>query len=36
MKTNYALSNSEVKEGYILTCQSRPLTPVVIVSYDQR
>lgn len=35
MKVNYALLDSEVKDGYILTCQSRPLTPIVIVDYDK-
>lgn len=35
MRVNYALSNSEVKQGYILTCQSRPTTPTVVVNYDK-
>lgn len=35
MEMNYALSESEVKEGYILTCQAHPLTPTVVVDYDQ-
>jgi len=35
MDMNYALSESEVEDGYILTCQSHPLTPVVVVDYDQ-
>ena len=35
MKVNYALLDSEVDQGYILTCQSRPLTPTVIVDYDK-
>lgn len=34
MKTNYALTEEEVAEGFILTCQSHPLTPVVVVDYD--
>lgn len=34
MKANYALTEDEVAEGFILTCQSHPLTPVVIVDYD--
>jgi ring-1,2-phenylacetyl-CoA epoxidase subunit PaaE len=34
MDNNYALTDSEVKEGYILTCQSHPLTPKVVVDYD--
>ncbi len=35
MVVNYALLESEVEEGFILTCQSRPLTPIVVVNYDQ-
>jgi ring-1,2-phenylacetyl-CoA epoxidase subunit PaaE len=35
MAVNYALSASEVKQGYILTCQSRPTTPNVTVNYDK-
>jgi ring-1,2-phenylacetyl-CoA epoxidase subunit PaaE len=35
MAVNYALSASEVKQGFILTCQSRPSTPNVRVNYDK-
>lgn len=35
MDVNYALLDSEVAEGYILTCQSHPITPTVIVDYDK-
>ncbi len=35
MAVNYALSSSEVKQGYILTCQSRPKTTTVVVNYDK-
>lgn len=34
MDMNYALSDAEVAAGFILTCQSHPLTPVVKVDYD--
>ena len=34
MKINYALSEEEVEEGYILTCQSHPTTPTLKVSFD--
>ena len=34
MNKNFALTDSEVAEGFILTCQSHPLTPVVKVDYD--
>lgn len=35
MAVNYALSASEVKQGFVLTCQSRPTTPNVVVNYDK-
>jgi ring-1,2-phenylacetyl-CoA epoxidase subunit PaaE len=35
MAVNYALSASEVKQGFILTCQSRPTTESVVVNYDK-
>jgi ring-1,2-phenylacetyl-CoA epoxidase subunit PaaE len=35
MAVNYALSASEVKQGFILTCQSRPTTGSVVVNYDK-
>jgi ring-1,2-phenylacetyl-CoA epoxidase subunit PaaE len=36
MDVNYALEKDEVAAGFILTCQSHPLTPRVFVDYDQR
>ena len=35
MAVNYALSASEVKQGFILTCQSHPTTNKVVVNYDK-
>lgn len=35
MDMNYALTDQEVADGYVLTCQSHPLTPRVVVDYDQ-
>lgn len=35
MAVNYALSASEVKQGFILTCQSRPTTASIVVNYDK-
>lgn len=35
MTMNYALTASEVESGYILTCQSHPLTEKVVLSYDE-
>ncbi len=34
MDANFALTESEVEEGYVLTCQSHPLTERVVVDYD--
>jgi ring-1,2-phenylacetyl-CoA epoxidase subunit PaaE len=34
MDTNYALEPSEVAAGYVLTCQSHPLTEILLVDYD--
>jgi ferredoxin-NADP reductase len=34
MEQNFALSPAEVDEGYVLTCQSHPVTPTVTVDYD--
>ncbi len=35
MECNYGLEDYEVKQGYILTCQSHPCTEVVKVDFDQ-
>lgn len=35
MEANYALEDYEVRRGYILTCQSRPLTDRLVIDYDQ-
>jgi ring-1,2-phenylacetyl-CoA epoxidase subunit PaaE len=34
MDANFALTDAEVADGYILTCQSHPLTERLIVDYD--
>jgi ring-1,2-phenylacetyl-CoA epoxidase subunit PaaE len=36
MAKNYALIDSEVEAGYVLTCQAHPLTDKVVVRYDHR
>jgi ring-1,2-phenylacetyl-CoA epoxidase subunit PaaE len=36
MAKNYALEPHEVAEGFVLTCQSYPLTDRVVISYDER
>ena len=35
MAANHALEDYEVRQGYVLTCQSYPLTDRIVVSYDQ-
>ena len=35
MRTNDALTDDEVDEGYVLTCQAVPDTPSVTVDYDE-
>lgn len=35
MEANYGLEKSEVKEGFILTCQSHPRSKKVVVDYDE-
>lgn len=35
MEANYALEDYEVRRGYVLTCQSRPVTDKVVVDYDR-
>ena len=34
MRRNYALEQEELDAGYILTCQSLPASPSLIVDYD--
>jgi ring-1,2-phenylacetyl-CoA epoxidase subunit PaaE len=34
MKINYGLTQDEVAQGYVLTCQSTPKTDGVVISYD--
>jgi len=34
MKVNYGLSEGELAEGYVLTCQATPLTDDVALTYD--
>jgi ring-1,2-phenylacetyl-CoA epoxidase subunit PaaE len=34
MTENYALEPDELERGYVLTCQSHPKTPAVVVDYD--
>jgi ring-1,2-phenylacetyl-CoA epoxidase subunit PaaE len=35
MDVNYSLEPYELKAGYILTCQARPLTEELVVDFDQ-
>lgn len=34
MKQNYGLSEQEVAEGYVLTCQAAPMSEGVVLTYD--
>ena len=34
MRKNQILTDGEVEEGYILTCQAQPITPTLKVDYD--
>jgi ring-1,2-phenylacetyl-CoA epoxidase subunit PaaE len=36
MDRNYALVDSEIEAGYVLTCQAHPVTDRVVVRYDHR
>jgi ring-1,2-phenylacetyl-CoA epoxidase subunit PaaE len=34
MDANFALTDDEVAQGYVLTCQSHPITENVVIDYD--
>jgi ring-1,2-phenylacetyl-CoA epoxidase subunit PaaE len=36
MELNYSLEPWELEAGFVLTCQSRPTTPCVVIDYDQQ
>jgi ring-1,2-phenylacetyl-CoA epoxidase subunit PaaE len=36
MEVYYGLEHEEMEAGYILTCQSHPKTPEVVVNFDDR
>ena len=36
MEKNFTLEDAEMQRGFVLTCQSRPLTQKLVVSYDER
>ncbi len=36
MERNFALDKAEVAAGFVLTCQCRPLTQSVVLSFDER
>jgi ring-1,2-phenylacetyl-CoA epoxidase subunit PaaE len=35
MEKNFSLSDDEVAQGYILTCQSHAITENIVVDYDK-
>ncbi|MBX9962049.1 MAG: phenylacetate-CoA oxygenase/reductase subunit PaaK [Burkholderiales bacterium] len=36
MDKNYSLERADVEAGFVLTCQSHPVTETVVVSFDER
>lgn len=36
MEKNFTLEQWEIDKGFVLTCQARPLTPEVVISFDER
>ena len=36
MDLNHALSQSEIEDGYVLTCQAHPISRHVVVDFDAR
>jgi ring-1,2-phenylacetyl-CoA epoxidase subunit PaaE len=34
MKKNYGLTEQEVEQGYVLTCQAVPTSDEVVLNYD--
>lgn len=34
MRKNQILTDDEVEQGYILTCQAQPTTPTIVIDYD--
>ena len=34
MDANYALTEAEVEDGFVLTCQAHPLTEKVVIDFD--
>lgn len=36
MEVHYGLEQDEIEHGYILTCQSRPLTETVVIDFDAK
>ena len=36
MERNFTLEQWEIDKGFVLTCQARPLTATLVVSYDER
>jgi len=36
MDNNYALEPEEIKNGYILTCQSHPRSETILIDFDQK
>ena len=36
MDKNFTLEEDEIRRGFVLTCQARPVSERVVISYDER
>ena len=36
MDRNFALDKADVAAGFVLACQAHPITPFVVLSFDER
>ena len=36
MTMNYALTEEEVAEGYVLVCQAHPASEELVISFDEK
>jgi ring-1,2-phenylacetyl-CoA epoxidase subunit PaaE len=36
MERNFALDKNDLANRFVLTCQAHPLTPHVVLSFDER
>jgi ring-1,2-phenylacetyl-CoA epoxidase subunit PaaE len=36
MHKNFTLTNEEIAQGFVLSCQAKALTPKLVLSFDER